>query len=239
MKTKKIWFKNSKGQTLAGELYIPEKCKGTIILLSGIGGEDWGDWPNKLAELEFRVLTFNFRGRGKSEGEFIETTLATNIDDLKSAINFLDCEVALAGGSFGGTTSICIAIKDKRVKCLITMAAAHNLDDWEGGKRLAEAKEKGFAIGSEPWKKYSLELFKDTRKHKVLEKAKNVRVPWLIVHGDKDTSVPMQQAKDLYKAAKCAKKLAIIKGADHDFASKGADAQLFSLLVDWLEKYLK
>jgi len=243
MKIENISFKNSKGQKLAGKLWTPAKFKHTIVLANGIGNtkDHWEElsWPKNLADKGFRVLTFDFRGRGQSEGKFDETTLTTNIDDLKCAIGFLNSPIILIGQSFGGTTAICIAARDKRIRCLVTRAAANNLDEWTGGKRLAEAKKKGYTTGAEPWKKYTLELFEDMRRHKVLDKARKVKVPWLILHGDKDTNVPLHHAKDFYAAAKCEKKLAIIKGADHGFSSKKADSEVFALIVDWLKRYLK
>lgn len=245
IKLERISFKNSKGQKLAGKLWTPANYKHTIILANGIGNakEAWEkiiSWPNELAKLNYRVLTFDFRGRGESEGEFIETTLTTNIDDLKSAMNFLDSDVLLIGQSFGGATSICIAAKDKRAKVLVTRSAALNLDEWQGGERLAEAKKKGYAIGAAPWKKYSLELFESARKHKIIEQARKIKIPWLIIHGGRDTVVPVRQAKELYAAAKCPKELAIIKGADHTFSvSKNVNAEAFSMTVNWLKRWLK
>jgi putative redox protein len=243
MKIQKVWFENSKGQKLAGELWTPAKFKHTILLVNGIGNtkEYWEErlWPEKLAKLSYRVLIFDFRGRGESEGEFIETTLTSNIDDLKSALNYLNSNVTLISQSVGGATSICVASEDRHVKCLITRAASHNIDDWQGGKMLAEAKKKGFAIGSKPWKKYSLDLFEDFRKRGVLEKARKIKAPWLIIHGDKDSSTPIKQAKELYNAAKCAKALIIVKGADHDFTNKKINAEVFAHIKRWLERYLK
>ena len=244
MKPKKIWFKNSKGQRLAGKLWTPKKYKHTLVFAAGIGwvSAEWEttpSWPAGFAKKGYRVLTFDFRGRGESEGDFLETTLTTNIADLTSAINFLDSDVTLIGASFGGTASICIAAKNKRVKCLITMAAPHNLDVWLGGNRLAEAKKNGYSVGMEPWQKYSLALFVDARKYEVLEKAKMIKVPWLIIHGNKDKSIPVQQARDFYGGARCIKELQIIKDAGHSFNTDEADEVLFLLLRGWLEKYLK
>jgi len=244
MKSEDIWFKNSKGQKLAGTLWTPAKFKHTIVFAAGIGWvrAEWEtapSWPAELAKKGNRVLTFDFRGRGDSEGDFSETTLTTNIDDLNSAINFLNSDVTLVGASFGGTASICIATKDKRVKCLITLAAPHNMDDWDGGNKLAEAKKRGYALGSEPWKRYSLAMFADTRKHKVLEKAKRIKVPWLIIHGNKDDNIPLQQAKDLYAKADYEKKFSIISGADHNFSSDKADEEVLYLITNWLKRYLK
>ncbi|HIH14318.1 MAG TPA: alpha/beta fold hydrolase [Nanoarchaeota archaeon] len=244
MKIQKVWFKNSKGQRLAGNLWTPKRYNYTLVFAAGIGwvSAEWEttpSWPAGFAKKGYRVLTFDFRGRGESEGDFSETTLTTNINDLNAAIDFLNSNVVLIGASFGGTASICIAAKNKRVKCLITMAAPHNLDAWLGGNRLAEAKKNGYSIGAESWQKYSLALFVNAREYKVIEKAKMIKVPWLIIHGNKDKSIPVQQARDFYREAKCTKELQIVKGADHGFNTDEADEVLFLLLRGWLKRYLK
>jgi len=63
--------------------------------------------------------------------------------------------------------------------------------------------------------------------------------PMLIIHGDKDRIVPIQQARlfaDRCKAegAKC--ELIIKEGADHGWQEMGKDVEKFA---DWFDKYLK
>lgn len=63
--------------------------------------------------------------------------------------------------------------------------------------------------------------------------------PALIIHGDKDFLVPIQQAEIImarYKEVGVASELVVRKGRGHDF--KGADKD-FPVIVDWFDKHLK
>lgn len=62
--------------------------------------------------------------------------------------------------------------------------------------------------------------------------------PTLIIHGDKDSIVPIQQSEDLIKrmvAAKVPCRLSIRQGADHGWKDYSADIQE---MADWFETYL-
>ena len=62
--------------------------------------------------------------------------------------------------------------------------------------------------------------------------------PSLIIHGDKDFLVPIQQAEiiiDKLKAAKVAAELVVKKGAAHGWADMGKD---MTTIVDWFDKHL-
>jgi pimeloyl-ACP methyl ester carboxylesterase len=52
----------------------------------------------------------------------------------------------------------------------------------------------------------------------IIEKAASIQQPWLIIHGNKDTSVPVSHAGEL-KAAQQKAELLIIPKADHTFGS--------------------
>jgi dienelactone hydrolase len=76
--------------------------------------------------------------------------------------------------------------------------------------------------------------------------AAQVRAPWLIVHGDKDESVPIQAAHDLKRAATAsAVQLLLIKGGSHTFSvgdpwqgpTRAFDIAL-NATVDWFAKHL-
>lgn len=241
MKTQKIWFKNSKGQKLVGRLWAPNDYKHTLVFVNSFGTtkEEWTSpppsWPDALAH-KYRILIFDFRGRGESEGNYLETTLQTNIDDLVCAINYLKSNVTLIGGSFGGTTSIYVTSRYKKIECLVTMAAPHSF--WVS-KGIAFDDKKRIAIGKKPWELYNYYLFKNFTKDKMLRRASKIKVPWLIIHGSKDERVPVKHAKEYYAAAKCIKELQLVRSAGHSFATDEADEVLFLSLRGWLEKYLR
>ncbi|MBI5228727.1 alpha/beta fold hydrolase [Candidatus Micrarchaeota archaeon] len=128
---KKVFFKNSRGLTLAGVLHIPRRNGPfpTVVLCHGFGSSK--DSPEriklaeKLAERGFVVLRFDFTGSGESEGRFEEKKLEGQIDDLKHAIDFIQADalvdgerIGASGNSLGGATCIIGASKDKRIKAL-------------------------------------------------------------------------------------------------------------------------
>ena len=78
----------------------------------------------------------------------------------------------------------------------------------------------------------------------MLSSAAAVRAPWLIVHGDRDESVPVQAALDL-KGATPDSELLLLKGGSHTFSVghpwQGPTRALelaMSATVDWFAKHL-
>ena len=71
--------------------------------------------------------------------------------------------------------------------------------------------------------------------------------PFLILQGDKDTTVPMQQSQELYdklKAAGVTATLVIVKNAEHSFRPSGgaispSRAELAKMIADFFDQYLK
>jgi alpha/beta superfamily hydrolase len=104
-----------------------------------------------LAERGIAALRFNFRGVGKSGGEFGEGKAEQ--EDVKAALAFalenkdIDKErLGLAGYSFGGMVALAVAVKEERVKRLALVSPA--LD--EGGREALEKYTKpSFVIAGE------------------------------------------------------------------------------------------
>ncbi len=116
-----------------------------------------------LAERAIAALRFNFRGVGKSGGEFGEGI--TEQEDVRAALDFalstdgIDKErIGLVGYSFGGGVALPVAIKDERVKMLALVSPALSEGGWEGLKRYARPKfiiagENDFVIPQEKFLK--------------------------------------------------------------------------------------
>ncbi len=68
--------------------------------------------------------------------------------------------------------------------------------------------------------------------------AATIKVPTLIVQGEKDELVPLHQSSRLMEALQGKRQLEIIRGADHGF-TKGEDfKKMAMLLADWMVKHL-
>ncbi len=218
-----------------------------VIFAHGFKGfKDWGSHnlvAHFFAENGFRFLKFNFSHNGTTVANpidfadliaFADNTFSMELDDLKAVIDFAcggsgmptEPWVYLIGHSMGGGLSIIKAAEDDRVKKLITMAAIssfHNLwspdaeEQWRlQGIMYVTNKRTGQEL---PLKVGLLQdLDKNPARLDIIARAKQVKQPWLIVHGDADPTVPVHCAEDL-KAAQPNAELLIIPGADHTFGS--------------------
>lgn len=101
-------FTTEDGLRLSGRQYTPE-ASGIAVLLAhqgttGTDQQSWQPFAELIAEKEFAALTFNFRGRGQSEGQLRVSRLDR---DVRAAIGFLRnrgfLRIVCIGASMGGT----------------------------------------------------------------------------------------------------------------------------------------
>ena len=216
-----------------------------VIFAHGFKGfKDWG--TNNLvarffAENGFRYLKFNFSHNGTLPDKptdfadliaFADNTFSIELNDLTSVIDFA-CGgsaihsvtgVNLIGHSMGGGISIVKTAEDKRINKLVTMASISNFHNLWPKEAEAQWKIQGIMYiqnartGQQMPLKSSLlnDLETHAARLNITEKAAAITQPWLIVHGDEDTSVPVSCAQEL-KEAQPKAELEIITGADHTF----------------------
>jgi len=118
---------------LQGDLYLSpessnEKAAGIILCQGFAGTKDMflPDYAKKFAENGYIVLTFDYRGFGKSEGEAGRLVPKMQVEDIKNALSFLEAydaidpaRIGIWGTSYGGANAIMVAADDKRIKCLV------------------------------------------------------------------------------------------------------------------------
>ena len=234
----KIWFKNSKGDKLCGILSgTKAQYNGPVIILChGLGTNKDNRTNKRLEEIlnknNIATFRFDFYGHGESDGKFENVTASEAVGDVLKASDFLRKmgyeKIGLIGSSFGGITGLLAAPKIKKLfvmafKCPVSDYPASKLEQL-GKSGIDEWKKKRY-IFYKTWDGRALKLkwsfFEDLKNNIVYESAKKINVPVLIVHGDKDDTVPIGQS---IKTARLIKncRLEIIKGADH-FLSKQKD----------------
>lgn len=152
---KKISFK-SNGNTLKGNLYLPEffleNKKYSTIIVSGswttVKEQMAGLYANKFADNGFIALAFDFRNFGESEGEprFYENPNLKK-EDIKNAVTYLeslpyvnDEKIGAFGVCAGAMYTLMATSEDSRIKSVVT--AASWLHDEEAVK-LFYGGEKG------------------------------------------------------------------------------------------------
>jgi len=206
----------------------------------------------------FVALLFDFRGVGKSTGVF-----DYGIDeqqDVKCALNFLASrhevvpnKIFVAGHSLGGTVSLYALQNEKRVKGLVIWSTPKN-HNFNVRKFITRTRGKlglyTFLILSRIDKIVNVSKFFKLEVYGVKLRPKHVReklmrlneceaasklhVPLLIVIGEDDVIVGVDEAREIYRAANEPKTLQIINNADHIF--KGKERELIERTIDWIKK---
>ena len=257
MSEEKVSFKNKKGKKIVGILHTPKKehihhkipC---VIICHGFTGfkeeTHLVNLSKELEDYDIASLRCDFTNSGESEGSWENITITQEIEDLKSILDYVETldyvdknKIGVIGHSLGGLVSINIASKDKRIKCLIGLAPAinltslHNLDKWKEQGYL----EFGTFLNKHGKIKINYSFIEDAEKYDSKETIKKLRIPFLILHGDKDEVIELKREKELYKNANEPKLLRIVKGANHIFKGKAILSLTIKYAVNWFVKYLK
>lgn len=98
-----------------------------------------------LAQRSIAAFRFNFRGVGKSEGDFGEGI--TEQEDVKAALTFISTtpdidrkRIGLTGYSFGAGVALPVALQDERVNLLALVSPALSDSGWEQLKGCTKPK---------------------------------------------------------------------------------------------------
>ena len=262
---KKIWFENSRGQKLAGMLHEANQSpkasedafqptRKAVIMAHGFKADKdevgiFTRTAEALCKNGFTVLRFDFAGSGESEGEFVEMTLSSEVEDLKSAIGFMKGRVyriiGLVGASFGGTVSILGVSKD--IKALVLWnpktrkggfsSLGRSDKNWRGTLDVKGYFEL-YGQNTKRFYRVGRPLISELDSIDVFYEAKKIKVPTLILHGRQDTHVPIEDSMELMKFLGKPKKLEIMKGAEHGFHDPDSERIAIRLTLEWFRKYL-
>ena len=72
----------------------------------------------------------------------------------------------------------------------------------------------------------------------VASKASEIKVPWLLVHGDADDVVPIEDSREIFALATEPKKIIEIPGANHVFSEAGL-APMSEAVIAWIGETLQ
>lgn len=245
----KLFFKNSKGNKLCGILSSVNKNI-IIILCHGFSSnKDSQTFPTLeriFNDKNISTFRFDFYGHGESGGKFEDITISEAVDDILNAIKFLKNKkfkkIGLVGSSFGGMASIIAASKSKDLYILALKSPVSNQMEKllvkYNNKNVKKWKEKGFIYyesGKLGKLKLNYSFFEDSMKINGYEAAKKISIPTLVVHGDKDESVPIEQSIRLSKIIKNCK-LEIIKDADHRYTKPEYFEKCINLISNFIIK---
>jgi alpha-beta hydrolase superfamily lysophospholipase len=235
------------GLSIRGEVYPAESTIGTVVLCHGFKGfAHWGFFPylaQTLAENGLTAITFDFSGSGigpdresfTEPGAFAGNTLSREQEDLENLIDYarrrklIEGKFGLFGHSRGGGTAILFtAGVDSNVSSLVTWASISYPNRWSS-EDVITWRRQGYAdvTNSRTGQVMRLDtdLLDDVELHgktklDIEAAARKIKVPWLIVHGTGDETVPSSEAEKLHSLSPGVSTLRLIKGANHGFDAK-------------------
>jgi pimeloyl-ACP methyl ester carboxylesterase len=198
-----------------------------LIFVHGFKGfKDWGFWPytgNFFSEKGYFVLTFNFshNGIGNNLTEFTEldkfanNTFSLELEELNEIMdaylnNFFgkhsNKQIGIVGHSRGGGVSLPASLKREEIGAVTLWASVANFNRYT--ERQAEEWRKNGVFEvlntrTNQMMRLNVSLLNDIEKNKEdllnLEKAaKNLNKPLLIIHGEQDISVKINEGEQIY-----------------------------------------
>jgi hypothetical protein len=235
MKTEKVSFQ-SEGEKISGILHLPAREHPPCViashgLLSSKDSEKYIALGNRMSEEGMAMLRFDFRGIGESGGREEDNTISKKLKDLDSALHCmrsrpdLGNRIGLVGSSLGGFLSLMKASMDKEIRAMTVWATPHHLD---------ELKTKR---GNESTPLPPEAFFEDLPRHRLLPLLTRI-AHCMIIHGEKDELVPVEQAWEIFYHLSEPKEIHIIEDADHRLIAPAHRQRAIDLTVGWFKKYL-
>jgi alpha-beta hydrolase superfamily lysophospholipase len=218
----------------------------TVVICHGFKGfAHWGFFPylaREIAANGMRAITFDFSGSGIGEDResftdpeaFERNTFTQELADLDAVItearrrDWITKPYGLLGHSRGGGVAILHAAANAQVKVLVTWAAISYVTRWTPSDVITW-KERGFVdiVNARTGlvMKLGTPLLEDVQAHAestldIAGAASKIRVPWLIVHGSADETVPREEADKLHELSRGSSTLRIIENANHGLGAK-------------------
>lgn len=186
----------------------------------------------------FDVISFDFRGHGKSSGTY--TFTSKEIKDLSTVVNYAKenyKKVFLIGFSLGCAISIIYNAHFNNINKFIAVSAPHS---FEQIKHWAWAKD----FINNPFGKYEPKICAKLRPNPIIRKkikpvdvVDKIEMPTLFIAGDKDTITLLKDTKLLFDKAKCEKSLEIFNNCNHaeDLIYQNKE-KLIETCLNWLNK---
>ncbi|PSH70244.1 osmotically inducible protein C [Phyllobacterium brassicacearum] len=249
--TQRLQFSGHSGATLAARLDLPNgplrayalfahcfTCSKDLASVRRIAAE--------LAREGIAVLRFDFTGLGSSEGEFASTNFSSNVADLLSAADYLrqhhQAPSLLIGHSLGGAAVLAVAKDIPEVRAVATIGApadvGHVLKNF--GTSLEEIEKWGAAEVDLAGRKFLVrkQFVEDARAQCIKDAVASLKKPLLILHSPLDQTVGIENATEIFLAAKHPKSFVSLDKADHLLTDLEDAAFAGRIISGWLKRYL-
>lgn len=194
----------------------------------------------------FAVLRFDFTGLGASDGDFANTNFSSNIGDLLKAAEYLRNEHAapalLIGHSLGGAAVLAAAGEIPECRCVATIGAPYDPEHVKDNFRykIDEIEKHGEAeveLAGRPFR-IQKQFLEDLAIHDQEKRIGKLRRALMVLHAPGDEVVGIDNAADIFIAAKHPKSFVSLDGADHLLTRRSDAKYVAEIIAAWAGRYL-
>lgn len=247
----KLEFEGAHGARLAGRLDLPAcrirafalfahcfTCSKDIAAARHISGA--------LSAEGIAVLRFDFTGLGGSGGDFSSTGFSSNVEDLKRAADFLrehyEAPRLLIGHSLGGAAVLSVAADVPEARAVVTIGAPADAEHVMRSFRASvdEIREKGAASVELAGRDFTIrrEFLDDLAGQSVLARTAKLGKALLVMHAPLDETVGIDNATEIFVAARHPKSFVSLDKADHLLTEERDAEYAARVIAGWASGYL-
>ncbi len=218
-----VWMECQDGVCIHGLWWGEPDGAPVILFLHGNAQEvySWSLVREEMEPLGTRMLLIDYHGYGKSAGTPSEEALYL---DGEAALKWLERrgvkkdEIILFGKSLGGAVA-CYLADGRRFRAVVLESTFTSLASV--ARKLFPFLPAGTPLGEE---------------YPSIERIGRTRSPVLVIHGDADELIPLEEGIRLYEAAPYPKELFVVKGAGHNDVSLVAGEGYVGRIAQFLER---
>ena len=251
MRSKLFEFEGEKGSRLVGKLDLPDgpahsyalfahcfTCTKESLAAVRIG--------RALAGQGIGVLRFDFTGLGQSGGDFADSTFSGSVKDVIAAARAMsDASMepaVLVGHSLGGAAVLAAAADLPSVKAIATIGAPFDVQHvtrlfGDDLKTLLEQGEAEVKLGGRPFK-MRRSFIDDLSAHDQAQRIGGLRRALLVMHAPMDRTVDIDNAAQIFQAARHPKSFVSLDDADHLLTRSADSAYAAEVISAWATRYI-
>jgi putative redox protein len=196
---------------------------------------------NGLAESGFAALRFDFTGLGTSGGEFVDSTVSANVQDLAAAAVALIREgygpCGMLGHSLGGAAVLLAAARLHTVRSVAVLGApstpthvTHLFADVAD-----DIRDDGDAVACIGGREFpvSRAFLDDLEGHDSDQAISDLGRPLLVLHAIDDEVVPITEGEAIFAAARQPKAFTPLFGTNHLVTDRTAAETVLGHVRNW------
>lgn len=201
----------------------------------------------QLASRGYAVFRFDFTGLGGSKGDFADTNFSSNIEDLLRAAATLREAIAapslLVGHSLGGAAVLAAASQIPEVKAVATIGAPADIQHIEHafGCHLDDIRDQGEAVVSLAGRPFTIkkQFLEDLKAHKLTDQIASMKTALMVLHSPLDETVGIENASEIFLAAKHPKSFVSLDNADHLITDKDDAIYVADVISAWASRFIE